>query len=401
MIKFGSFWNHISDGMRRLFVIFVTLALCLGAAAQSRIWDYDADFESYFDNREFDYRHVNYSTSMTINAARLTPWVGLRIPQKDYVVHSLRLGADLRRNMGEQLPASSAIGELLFYYNVDARLRRGRISGTFGIYPRKMTEGEYSYAFMSDSLRFFDNNLEGMLMKWRSPRLYAEIGCDWMGMYGQGRRERFKIFSAGSWQLQDGLSAGWAAVMYHYAGSVGQPGVVDNHLLNPYIRYDFSNSTSLDELSIKFGGLLSYQWDRLVDEACLPMGAEIEVDMRYRKLGLRNSLYVGDDLMPYYSRERYGTKYGSELYSGSPFYRGGRGYDRLEMYWEPQIAAWLRLNVSLVFHLTDEKQPFSGWQQKVSLIFDLDSYRHPEDSYQGRSHRSYQKREYSGKKYSL
>ena len=388
--------------MRRLITIILALALCLDVAAQSNIWDYDADFEYYFDNREFDYRHTNYTTSMTINAARLTPWVGVRIPQKNFVTHSLRLGVDLKRNMGEQLDAASAIGDLLFYYNVDARLRRGRISGTFGLYPRKMSEGEYSYAFMSDSLRFFDNNLEGMLIKWRSSRLYAEIGCDWMGMYGQNRRERFKIFSAGSWKLQDGLSAGWAAVMYHYAGSLGQPGVVDNHLLNPYIRYDFSNSTRLDELSLKFGGLLSYQWDRLEDEGCLPMGAEIEFNMLYKKLGLRNTLYVGDDLMPYYSRVRYGKKYGSELYSGSPFYSGGRGYDRLEIFWAPQISAWLRLNVSLVFHFTDEMQPFSGWQQKVSLIFDLDSYRHPEASYNGGSKQgNSRKRVYSGKKYIL
>ena len=384
--------------MRRLFTIILALTLSLMAAAQSKIWDYDADFEYYFDNREFDYRHTNYTSSMTINAARLTPWIGLRIPQKDFVTHSLRIGVDLKRNMGEQLKASSAIDELLFYYNVDARLRRGRISGIFGLYPRKMTEGEYSYAFMSDSLRFFDNNLEGVLIKWRSPRLYAEIGCDWMGMYGQDRRERFKIFSAGSWHLHDGLSAGWASVMYHYAGSVGQRGVVDNHLLNPYIFYDFSNSTRLDELSLKFGGLLSYQWDRLEDEGCLPMGAEIEFNMLYKKLGLRNTLYVGDDLMPYYSRERYGKKYGSELYSGSPFYRGGRGYDRLEVYWAPQISAWLSLNVSFVFHLTDEMQPFSGWQQKVSLIFDLDSYRHPESSYKKQTAR---RRTYSGKKYTL
>jgi hypothetical protein len=391
--------------MRRLITIILALALCLDVAAQSNIWDYDADFEYYFDNREFDYRHTNYTTSMTINAARLTPWVGVRIPQKNFVTHSLRLGVDLKRNMGEQLDAASAIGDLLFYYNVDARLRRGRISGTFGLYPRKMSEGEYSYAFMSDSLRFFDNNLEGMLMKWRSPRLYAEIGCDWMGMYGQNRRERFKIFSSGSWKLEDGLSAGWAAVMYHYAGSAGQPGVVDNHLLNPYIRYDFSNSTWLDELSLKFGGLLSYQWDRLEDEGCLPMGAEIEFNMLYRKLGLRNTLYVGDDLMPYYSRVRYGKKYGSELYSGSPFYSGGRGYDRLEFFWAPQISAWLRLNVSMVFHFTDEMQPFSGWQQKVSLIFDLDSYRHPEASYnaagRNQERHNYRKKSYSGRKYSL
>lgn len=385
--------------MGRLFPLILALTLCCGAAAaQSKLWDYDADFEYYFDNREFDYRLMNYTTSMTINAARLTPWVGLRIPQRGFVTHTLRVGADLKRNMGEQLPASSALDELLFYYNVDAVLRRARISGTFGLYPRKMSEGEYSYAFMSDSLRFFDNNLEGVLIKWRSPRLYSEIGCDWMGKYGQGRRERFKIFSAGRWKLLDGLSAGWAAVMYHYAGSVGQPGVVDNHLLNPYLRYDFSNSTRLDELSLQFGGLLSYQWDRLEDEGCLPMGAEMIFHMRYRKLGLRNDLYVGDDLMPYYSRERYGKKYGTELYTGSPFYRGGRGYDRLEVYWEPHIASWLRLNVSFVFHFTDQMQPFSGWQQKVSLIFDLDSYRHPETSY---TRRPGGKKTYSGKKYNL
>ena len=76
----------------------------------------------------------------------------------------------------------------------------GDFEAVAGIFPRTMQEGTYSELFYSDSLKFVDRLLEGLLLKWRSPRLYAELGCDWMGKLGYDRRERFQIFSAGEWK---------------------------------------------------------------------------------------------------------------------------------------------------------------------------------------------------------
>lgn len=383
--------------VKRLLLAVMAVLLSLPVVAQKKYLDYDVDFEYYFDNREFDYGAVKYTESMTIHAACLTPWLGLRMPQNRNLTHSVRIGVDFMKNMGEQLPADKSIKELLFNYKVDYRMRRGLFSGCMGVFPRAAAEGEYPTAMFSDSLRFFDKNLEGAIFKWRSRSLYSEIVCDWMGMFGQNRRERFQIFSSGSWHIVAGLSVGWAASMYHYAGSEGQPGVVDNHILYPYLNYDLSHRTTLNEISLRLGFFAAYQRDRLEGKSYYPFGTELELRLRWRSLGLFNSFYVGDDLMPMYNVSRYGEKYGAELYFGSPFYRGGRGYDRMELYYAPRISSWLSLRLSTVFHFTDESHPFSGWQQRISLVFDLDSLRHPEfkQIYDTDKKRSYKRKQYS------
>ena len=75
-----------------------------------------------------------------------------------------------------------------------------------------------------------------------------------------------------------------------------------------------------------------------------PCGGEMDVDIRKWNVGISNSLFYGNDMMPYYnSKDSSGYKYGNMLYMGDPFYRvhdnGSTApgfYDRLEAYYEPQ-----------------------------------------------------------------
>ena len=59
---------------------------------------YDVDFEMNFDNREF-YRS-DFSSSMTIFGARLTPAIGLEAIQKDGTSHRIMVGADIMKDFG-------------------------------------------------------------------------------------------------------------------------------------------------------------------------------------------------------------------------------------------------------------------------------------------------------------
>ena len=350
-------------------------------------FDYDVDFQYLFDNREFSSAGDAYTSSMTINAARLTPSAGLRIEQNEKLTHRLMLGIDVMKNMGqgstviapegENLDNWQLFKEITLYYNARARLDKGEFEAYAGVFPRSASEGEYSKAFLSDSLRFYDNNLEGMLLIWRTPRLYSELGCDWMGQKGTSRRERFQIFSAGGYSATEWLRLGWSASIYHFAGSVLTPGVVDNALVNPYLRFDFSALTGMDALSLKGGALAGYQWDREFDEEVhIPWGFESVQTVQKKAFGLENTLYLGKNLMYYYDAAPY-VKYGSDLYRGSPFYRTEGGwYDRAEIYFAPRISTFLTLRVSAVLHFADERG-FQGWQQRASLVFDLDALRHP------------------------
>ena len=122
---------------------------------------------------------------MTIFGARLAPAVGLESVQKDGTSHRLMIGADIMKDFG--VPSKSKIAlldEVTFYYSLNKKFDKTQMTIYAGIFPRKTMEGRYSEAFFSDSLKFYDNNLEGILLKFKRPNAYYEVGCDWMGQYG-------------------------------------------------------------------------------------------------------------------------------------------------------------------------------------------------------------------------
>ncbi len=370
---------------------------------------YDVNFEMNFDNRE---NTSDLSPSMTVFGARLTPEIGIGVTQGNGTRHRVMLGVDIMKDFGRGPDASpdglvpgnkgyanaDLFREMTMYYRMDRRMGKTDFSLTAGIFPKRFSMSrEYSPAFISDSLKFYDNNYEGLLLSFSRPKSCYEVGCDWMGMFGRYERERFMLFSHGRSQILSWLSLGYTAYMYHYACSSTVDGVVDNILLNPWICLDAAPVVPLQQLSLTVGWLQGAQQDRLnVGEYVFPFGAEFTFDVRKWNVGLRNRLFVGRDMMPYYdSRDAGGYKYGNSLYWGDPFYRlfsgndsrfAGAGssddamplydrsrsigiYNRLEAYYEPRIADFLYLKVGLVAHFLETG--YAGFHQQVSLIFNL------------------------------
>ena len=352
---------------------------------------YDVDYEMNFDNREFD--RSRFSKAMTIFGARLTPSVGLTLAQPELkITHKLMAGIDVMKDFGAS-PLSPALSpeessaslsnmalfrELTMYYMLDKKTSDGSFEMYAGIFPRKMTGGNYSDAFFSDSLKFYDNNLEGLLLKFNRPESYWEIGCDWMGKPGYARKEKFMIFSAGESHITPFFAVGYAAYMYHFAGSQKARGVVDNILMNPYLKFDFGKQMDMQEFSLRFGWLQAMQHDRVfVGHYVFPCGGEFDLNMRKWNVGIQNRMFYGTDMMPYYnSKDAGGDKYGNRLYLGDPFYRindlgqkGPRIYDRFDVYYEPFMGKHLAIRVGARFHF--HGFGYSGCQQMVSVRFNL------------------------------
>ena len=87
----------------RKSVIVITLLLAsafAGRAQQKATFTYGADFQYYFDNREYDGAGNKFETSGTVHAARLTPTVGVKVAGGRFT-HQLTLGIDVMKNMGE------------------------------------------------------------------------------------------------------------------------------------------------------------------------------------------------------------------------------------------------------------------------------------------------------------
>lgn len=339
---------------------------------------YDLDFDMQFDNREF-YKSA-YTSSMTIFGTRLTPSVGVALEQKNGTRHRLMAGIDVLKNFGAANDNSELFKEMTLYYNVQKQLGKTGFEMVAGVFPRRFAEGSYSQAFYSDSLRFYDNNLEGLLLKFSRPKAHFEVGCDWMGMFDTYSRERFQIFSAGEGRVLPFMSIGYAASLYHFSCSGVSDGVVDNALVNPYLRFDLASKANLQTLSVRLGWLQALQNDRAhVGHYVFPGGAEVVMEVQKWNVGVKNDMFIGKNMMPYYNTvDNAGYKYGSLLYMGSPFYRvwdNGRDgvglADRLEIYYAPKFGApYLDLKVSAVFHFDGEK--YCGCRQMVSLNFNLE-----------------------------
>ncbi len=362
---------------------------------------YDVDFEMNFDNREFS--RSGFSRSMTIFGARLTPAVGLSIPQMSRSMnHRLMLGIDIMKNFGASPISSGLAGdtgedsnrqnnldlfqEITLYYNLNKTFSNDTGLELYaGIFPRRNMSENYSEAFFSDSLKFYDNNIEGLLLKITRPKSNYEVGIDWIGRKGMARKEKFMIFSAGESQMTKFFKLGYAGYMYHFAGSQKARGVVDNILLNPYVKFDIGYKMNFQEFSFRLGWLQAMQHDRVfVGHYVFRGGAEFDFSMKKWNVGVRNSMYFGSNIMPYYNEtDVAGDKYGPRLYLGNPFYRiyyNWQGscmssapgfYNRLDIFYEPHVGEYLAVRLSARFHFHDSS--YSGTQQIVSLLFNLNS----------------------------
>ena len=361
---------------------------------------YDVYFQFDFDNREFSPTEDLYTRSGTLFTAALTPSVGVEIQPTDEVRHQVMLGIAIMKNMGENpvTPADAKLRnwdllrEITLYYHIQARLENTLITAYAGVFPRRFMQGEYGKSFFSDSLKLVDRNLEGALLRIRRPRAMYEFGCDWMGMFGPGRRERFMLFSTGEAALTDWLSLGWALNGYHYACTAEYGHVADNILAQPFVKFDLGTLSGMQELSAKLSLLAGLQRLRqLVMDFSVPYGGELQLGVRQWNVGLDNRTYFGTSLMPFYNQlDEAGRKYGSDFYWGAPLYRihsqAGTAwntpgwYDRAEIYWQPHIADFVDLRLSAVFHFTgDGAKPFlyCGSQQGLTLVFDLQRLLYP------------------------
>ena len=183
------------------------------------------------------------------------------------------------------------------------------------------------------------------------------------------------IFTSGEGKVAPVLSLGYAGYMYHFANSRQVKGLVDNVLINPYARFDFGDRLNLQTFSLTLGWLQAMQNNRKhVGKYVFPFGCHFDLEVRKWDVAVRNTMFYGTDMMPYYNSHDEGSiKYGNALYLGDPFYRvfdntttSRAGlYDRLEVFYEPVIWDRLYLKVAAVFHFNGFH--YSGCQQIVGL----------------------------------
>ena len=350
--------------------------------------DYDLIFNWTFINDEFDGGRWDLCPSGTIAGARLSPYLGVRIDRGADGVHRILGGVDILKEFGAHPTAAGAeadpllenarlIREFALYYRFDKSFGKTDMRAVFGSYPRALARGDYSAIIYSDAKVFYDNNFDGMLLSFRRPKSFYEIGLDWNGLYGIDRREEFNVFTYGESALSGWFGLGWEGMFHHYADSEHAKGVVDDHILHPWARFDFAGMTGLQALECKAGPVAYYCRDRRYPSHEFRFGGFMVSDIRQWNVGLRNYLYYGNDLLPYFGdTDAAGSVFGTDLYMRMRMFRVDTDparlpgiFDYLSFYWEPQLSEFvsLRLNAAVLFN-----NGYSGLEQRLMLKFHLD-----------------------------
>lgn len=342
---------------------------------------YNVDFLMNFDNREYDVS--GFQPSETIFGFNMAPTVGLEVSASGFT-HRINASIDIRKEFGDVTADNTELfHELKFFYQLskDRIWGQGKLEMTAGIFPKSLMKEEWSTAFFSDKSRWLDNNMEGMLLSLSGPSYRIEAGCDWMGKIGvdDDTREQFMVLSAGHKDLSF-MRFGYNFYAVHFANSATVKGVVDNMLAEPYARIDLSHFTGsfFQDFFFKLGWIGSFQRDRRLKTGFENSSlTEFTLAMQKWNIRLQDSLYWGDDILPYYTKtDAAGIVYGERLYFSDPFFRINKTsegnshiYNRAEASWMPRLCDGVHLGVSVVIHTNGK---MLGNQEVVRLRVNLD-----------------------------
>lgn len=294
--------------MRRLFSLIVcALALLAPLSAENApvhmLWD--VDFLFHFDNREYNHP---YEETGTITGIRLTPTIGVEYADSLHGTHRLVGGVTYLQPFGAGWRYAKVLPTLYYAYSF-----RGW-DLHFGFVPYRCLYRPLPDYLLSDSLSFTDPNIRGTLVQYHSSKGEFSLLADWRGMMTDTAREAFRIVAGGRY-VRRWFYVGGYAQYNHLSHSLSVKGVLDDWIAQPFVGLDFTRQTPLDTLAIQAGYMVSFERNRRAKEQYIGHGLYVDAALRWKWIGVRNALYVGDDLMPFHEQ------YGSLLYQGTPMFR--------------------------------------------------------------------------------
>lgn len=314
---------------------------------------YSLDAAFWFDNREYK---EPWQFAQTLFAVRLSPEIGMGFSDKKDGIHRLMAGVQYIQPMGGNCK------DLRFHPTVYYRYQRKGLTVNFGAIPYKYFIRQLPDFMRYDMIVYERPNIQGALVQYQSRHGYVEAMLDWRGMKRADQREMFRATVDGEYSYQGFFRyfVGGVAQMNHkakYESFVFLEGTGDDVYISPNIGVDFSAPTPLDVLSIKASYIFGYQRLRRFGIYNIPQGVVLECMVNWRWLGLKNTFYYGDNLMPFY------CIYGTDLNQGDPFYQSGI-YNRTDLYVYLMHNSFINCYFSWNFHWV----PQGGLQHQQQLI---------------------------------
>lgn len=312
---------------------------------------YDVDFTTYFDNREY---HEPYQIPQTFLNFRLSPQIGVRILDRAGGRHELVAGVSYTQRLGGNWRDVQFNPIAYYHFNYkgfDAGM--GAIPYTRRIMP--MPEW-----LLYDSLTYMHPNIQGALLQYRDQRGFVEFMCDWRGAQTEERREMFRLVLNGQYQYK-WLQVGGLAHMNHKAGfAKTYEHVTDDIHAHAFVGFDVTQYVPLDSLSLRTGYIFGWERDRGNNESFLNHGFIMELYANWWFLGVKNTFYYGNNLMPLLARN-------SNSCLGDPFYQS-HIYNRTDLFVYLYRSSFVNFYFSWNMHYDGNRLQH---QQQMIVRFEL------------------------------
>ena len=339
---------------KSIFILTILILFPLKAQTQDFLWK--AKVYSFFDNIEFG--KSEYKIPQTMSGIQAAPEIGVRFDS----VHIISGGVNILREFGSKTAVDK------FYPTIYYEFNKSPYRFIMGAFPRNTALDKYPQVFFQDSISYFRPNINGFFWEFSGKKGYFNLWLDWTSQISVTERETFFAglsgrYNAGIFYLQH------FNYMFHYAKDldpVVENFINDNALMLTSVGVNLSELTFFDQLDINAGWLAGIERSRAEDAGWISNnGFLMEMHLAYKRIGIFNTLYLGEGQMKFYA------DHSNKLYWGDPIYRAGN-YNRSDFYVNFIKTNKVKLNLTYSLHFAEGNMYH---EQLLKLQVALDNFK--------------------------
>ena len=358
--------KHISL-LRTILALIILMVNGQWSTVNGQKLEWNLSAEGYFDNGEGD---DTYRTPMTYSGLRITPELGV---SWDEGKHSLMGGYSGLTEWGVKHGFTDGIPVLYYRYQTKP------LTFTFGSFKRDKLLGDYPSYLMSDTIRYYRPIMQGFAFQHQHNRGYVEAFLDWTGMRSNTDREQFMVGLSVKHAIgklandvvfptySSKFYVGVEGYYYHYAltwQADAKQHIHDYLVAHPFVGYQLQSLTTDAFVDVKLGALMSFDRERHIDNGKhTPIGFLGEVDAKYKRWYLMETVYAGGHQLPF------GKRFFGQYYWGDTYYHAS-AYSRTDVKFQFIRHKWVDAFVGAIFHVT---QKGLNWHQMLTLRVNLGS----------------------------
>jgi hypothetical protein len=320
---------------KSIFILTVLIIFSVKAHTQDFIWK--ANVYSFFNNNEFG--QSKYKIPQTMSGIQAAPEIGIRFDS----VHTISGGVNILNEFGSKKGVDKIYPTVYYEFNNTA------YRFLMGAFPRNAALDKYPRVFFQDSIAYFRPNMTGIFWELTREKGYLNLWLDWTSQISVTERETFFAgisgrYNAGIFYMQH------FNYMFHYAKDfdpVVEKHIYDNALMLTSVGVNLSQLTFLDQFDINAGWLSGIERSREQTGWIANNGFLMETRLAYKRFGVFNTLYIGEQQMAFYADQS------NRLYWGDPIYRAGN-YNRADFHIDFIKTNRVKLQLAYSLHFAEQ-----------------------------------------------